>query len=77
MSLLRFPLIAVGVAVGVAAGYALTKSESAKSVAVSAVRAGIKAKDWTVETYGKAKQELHSVVEEAKQDTKKEVPQTS
>lgn len=68
MSLGKVVIFATGAVVGGVIGYAAIKSETVKDATKSTIKAGIKAKDWTVDTFQKAKAEVTSMVKEAKKD---------
>ncbi|TIH11414.1 hypothetical protein D0S45_20110 [Marinifilum sp. JC120] len=65
MSLGRIVVFAAGATAGVLAGYAL-KSEKVRPVAVSTVKAGLRAKDWTVKQYEGIKEDAKSLAEQAR-----------
>lgn len=66
MSFGRIALVAAGALAGATVVYAASRSENVRALAVASVRAGLKAKDWTVGKYEKAKGEMQGLVEEAK-----------
>ena len=66
MSLGRIVVFAAGAAAGVLGCYAL-KSEKVRPAAVCAVKAGIKAKDWSVKQYGNMKEDIKSLAEQARE----------
>ena len=66
MALGRIVIFAAGAAAGVLAGYAL-KSEKVRPAAVCTVKAGLKAKDWTVKQYEGIKEDVKSLAEQARE----------
>lgn len=66
MSLGKVAVFAAGAVVGGVIGYAATKSETVKKATKSTIKAGIKAKDWTVDTFQKATNEVKEMVKDAK-----------
>ena len=69
MHLGKIVLVTAGVAAGLFIGYAV-KSEKVRPAAVSAVKAGIKAKDWTTGQYENIKGEAKSLVKQAEKAIK-------
>jgi len=69
MSLGKVVIFAAGAAVGGIIGYAATRSETVKSATKSTIKAGLKAKDWTVDTFQKAKGEVTAMVKDAKKES--------
>jgi len=68
MSLGKVALFAAGAVVGGVVGYAAIKSETVKKATKSTIKAGIKAKDWTVDTFQKAKGEVTAMVKDARKE---------
>ena len=66
MALGRIAIFAAGATAGLLAGYAL-KSEKVRPAAVCTVKAGLKAKDWTVKQYEGIKGDVKSLVEQARE----------
>lgn len=84
MALGRIVIFAAGATAGVLAGYAL-KSEKVRPAAVCAAKAGLKAKDWTAKQYEGIKEDVQSLVDQAREkgsslvskETKKTVEETA
>ncbi|NDV28544.1 hypothetical protein [Desulfovibrio sp. JC010] len=72
MSLGRVAIFAAGTVVGGALGYAATKSETVKKATQCTIKAGIKAKDWTVDTFQKASNEMKEMIKDAKAEAEVE-----
>ncbi|NDV26066.1 hypothetical protein [Desulfovibrio sp. JC010] len=72
MSLGRIALVAAGTVAGGLVCYAAYKSETVRGVAKSAVQAGVKAKDWTVDTYNKTTGEFKEIIRDAKAEAELE-----
>ncbi|NDV24871.1 hypothetical protein [Desulfovibrio sp. JC022] len=72
MSLGRVAIFAAGTVVGGVVGYAATKSETVKKATQSTIKAGIKAKDWTVDTFQKATNEVKEMINDAKAEAEVE-----
>ncbi|WP_419781129.1 hypothetical protein [Maridesulfovibrio sp.] len=72
MSLGRIALVAAGSVVGGLVCYAAYKSETVRSVTKSAVRTGVKAKDWVVDSYQKSTEEFKEIVRDAKAEAELE-----
>lgn len=70
MSLGRIALVTAGVAAGIFVGYAV-KSEKIRPAAVSAVKAGLKAKDWTVGQYDNIRNDVKSLTCKARESFKR------
>ena len=68
MSLGKIAIFAAGAVVGGVIGYAATRSKSVKKATKCAIKAGLKAKDWTVEQYGKAKDGVTAMAKDARKD---------
>lgn len=66
MALGRIIVFAAGATAGVLAGYAV-KSEKVRPVAISTVKAGLKAKDWTLKQYAGIKEDVKSLAEQARE----------
>ena len=66
MGLGKFVLLTAGVVVVGAIGYAASKSGAVDKAATAAIKAGIKTKDWAVETYEGAKEDIKSMAQSAK-----------
>lgn len=66
MSLSKVVVFAAGAVVGGVIGYAATKSDTVKKASKSTIKAGLKAKDWTVDTFQKATSEVKEMVKDAK-----------
>ncbi|NDV23231.1 hypothetical protein [Desulfovibrio sp. JC022] len=66
MSLGRIAIFAAGATAGVLASYAV-KSEKVRPVAVCTVKAGLKAKDWTVKQYETIREDVKSLAEQARE----------
>ncbi|NDV18419.1 hypothetical protein GO013_03170 [Pseudodesulfovibrio sp. JC047] len=73
MSFGRIAVFVAGTVVGGALGYAATKSDTVKKATKSTIKAGIKAKDWTVDTFQKATNEVKEMVHDAKAEKQMEV----
>ena len=73
MSLGKVVIFAAGAVVGGVIGYAAIRSETVKSATKSTIKAGIKAKDWTVDTFQKATNEVREMVKDAKAEKAVEV----
>ncbi|OEU68613.1 MAG: hypothetical protein BA863_16835 [Desulfovibrio sp. S3730MH75] len=72
MSIGKVAVFAVGTVVGGFIGYAATKSDKVKKATQCTIKAGIKAKDWTVDTFQKATNEVKEMVKDAKADAEVE-----
>jgi hypothetical protein len=70
MSLGKVASFTVGAVVGGVIGYAAVRSETVKKATKSTIKAGIKAKDWTAETFRKATGEVKEMVKDAKAEKK-------
>ena len=68
MSFGKVAIFAAGAVVGGIVGYAAIRSDTVSKATKSTIKAGIKAKDWTVDTFQKAKAEVTSMVKDAKKD---------
>ncbi|WP_419785966.1 hypothetical protein [Pseudodesulfovibrio sp.] len=68
MSLGKVAIFAAGTVVGGIIGYVATRSNVAEKATKSAIKAGLKAKNWTVEKYDKAKDGVTAMVKDAKKD---------
>lgn len=73
MSLGKVAIFAAGAVVGGVLGYAATKSDTVKNATKSTIKAGLKAKDWTMETFQKASDGVKEMVEDAKDEQAVEV----
>ncbi|MUM76653.1 hypothetical protein GKC30_03285 [Pseudodesulfovibrio sp. F-1] len=71
MSLGRIAIFAAGTVVGGVIGYAATRSQTVKKTTKCAIKAGLKAKDWTVAQYGKARDEVTALVKDARKEVQK------
>jgi hypothetical protein len=74
MSFGKIALFTTGAVIGGLIGYAAVRSDTVKKATKCTIKAGIKAKDWTVDTFHKAKDEVKTMAEDAKKGTK-DVPQ--
>ncbi|HKI80791.1 MAG TPA: hypothetical protein VKA04_04015 [Pseudodesulfovibrio sp.] len=74
MSFDKVAIFAAGAVVGGVIGYAATRSKAVKKVTKSTIKAGLKAKDWTVGTYKTAKEEVVTMAKEARKGGK-DVPE--
>ncbi len=72
MSLGRVAIFTAGAIVGGVIGYAATRSDTVKKATKCTIKAGIKAKDWTVDTFQKASNEVKEMVKDAKAEKKVE-----
>lgn len=72
MSLGKVALFTAGTLVGGVIGYAAIKSETVKKATTATIKAGLKAKDWTVENFQKASNEVKEMVKDAKAEVKAE-----
>ncbi len=70
MSLGRIALVTAGMAAGIFVGYAI-KSEKLRPAAVSTVKAGLVAKDWTATQYSNLKEDVKSLARKARSSMKK------
>lgn len=61
MSLGRVAIFAAGAVVGGVIGLGVAKSPVVKKATRSTIKAGLKAKEWTVDTYRKAKDEVKAL----------------
>lgn len=73
MTLGKFVIFGVGVLVGGVVGYAATKSDSVQKASKASIKAGLKAKNWTVDTFQNAANEVKEMVQDAKAEKKVEV----
>jgi hypothetical protein len=75
MSFGKVAIFTAGAVVGGIVGYAASRSKTAKKATKSTIKAGLKAKDWTVGTYKKAKEEVATLAKEARSKDGKGVPE--
>ena len=68
MSLGKVAIFSVGLVAGGLIGYAATKSEAVQKASKATIKAGLKAKDWTVGTVKQAKDGVVSMVKSAKEE---------
>ena len=73
MSLGKVVIFTAGAVVGGIIGYAAIRSDKVKNATKSTIKAGIKAKDWTVDTFQKATNEVKEMVKDAKAEKAVEV----
>ena len=66
MSLGKVVIFTAGAVIGGVIGYAAIRSDTVKKATKSTIKAGIKAKDWTVDTFQKATNEVKEMVKDAK-----------
>lgn len=66
MTIGKVAVFAAGAVVGGLIGYAALRSDAVKNVTKSTIKAGIKARDWTVDTFEKATNEVKEMVRDAK-----------
>jgi hypothetical protein len=70
MSLGKIVVFTAGAVIGGVIGYAAVRSDTVKKATKSTIKAGIKAKDWTVDTFQKATGEVKGMVKDAKAEKK-------
>jgi len=70
MSFGKIAIFAAGAVVGGVIGYAATRSRTVKKATKCAIKAGLKAKDWTVGQYGKARDGVSAMVRDAEKEVK-------
>ncbi len=73
MSLGKVAIFAAGTIVGGVIGYAASNSKTVKKATKSTIKAGLRAKDWTVDTFQKATNEVKEMVKDAKAEKQAEV----
>lgn len=66
MSYGKVAVFAAGTVVGGVIGYAATRSKCVRKATKSAIKAGIKTKDWAVGTFQKATNEVKEMAKDAK-----------
>ncbi|WP_320170491.1 hypothetical protein [Maridesulfovibrio sp.] len=69
MTLGKVAIFTAGAVVGGLIGYAATKSGTVRNVTKSTIKAGIKAKDWTVDTFRKSTNEVKEMIRDAKAES--------
>ncbi len=72
MSLGKVVVFAAGAVVGGVIGLIASKSPVVKKATKSTIKASLKAKDWTVDTFQKAKNEVTTMVKTAKKENKED-----
>ena len=72
MYLKKAAIIAAGTMLGGLVCYAAYKSETVRNAAKSTIKAGIKTKDWAVESYQKSTSEFKEIVRDAKAEAELE-----
>lgn len=72
MYLKKAAIVAAGTVVGGLVCYAAYKSETVRNAAKSTIKAGVKAKDWAVDSYQKTTGEFKEMVRDAKAEAELE-----